>query len=134
MTDVDCEWENFLNNNNNETENEYSNDNVKENISESEFVQNMSDIPNCGDLYISTKTKIAYFNTQIDLCNIFWNLKVQDYHVPKEGIIKKQMKFSSSTPEELEHIKNLLKKEKIIDEHIITQIIRKNIMLITFGL
>ena len=126
MADIDCEWENFLNNNNDQTENVYNNGYNKDTTSEDGCAKNTNDIPNCGELYISTKTKIAYFNTQIDLCNIFWNLKIQDYHVPKEGIIKKQMKFSSSTPEELEHIKNLLKKEKIIDEHVITQIINPN--------
>ena len=47
--------------------------------------------PKCSDLYISTKTKISYLSQCIDINNVFWEIPVNDYHVPVEGIIKKQM-------------------------------------------
>jgi len=112
-SDLNQEWQNFLNN-------DVLADKVIGNSA------NNTRAPICGDLYISTKTKIAYLNTKIDLYNVFWKIKILDYHIPKEGIIKKQMKFSSISPEELDVINNYVQTEKIVDEHIITQIINPN--------
>ena len=41
----------------------------------------------CSEIYISTQTKIAYLNSEIDLYNIFWNLPVLNYYSPEDGII-----------------------------------------------
>ena len=51
------------------------------------------EIPKCSDLHISTKTKIAHLNQEIDLNKIFWQLPVIEFYSPKCGIIKKQMKI-----------------------------------------
>ena len=123
MTDINNEWEAFLNNNS-EFTNNYDNCCIEN--TDNNLQKKRASIPTCGELYISTKTKIAYFNKPIDLFDIFWKLEIQDYHIPKEGIIKKQMKFSSSSPEELDVIKGFLAKEKIVDEHVIMQIINPN--------
>ncbi len=48
----------------------------------------------CTALYISTKTKIGYLNQSVPLADVFWQIPVAPYHMPKEGIIKKQMKFN----------------------------------------
>ena len=48
--------------------------------------------PKFGPIYISTKTKIGFLNTPIDLNQIFWLIKVIPYHKSFEGVIKKQMK------------------------------------------
>jgi hypothetical protein len=80
------------------------------------------EIPIASDIYISTKSKIAYLNQPIDLNRIFWGIHIIPYCIPNEGIIKKQMKFNSMTEEELNIIKENLKKEVYFDEQIITSI------------
>jgi TATA-box binding protein (TBP) (component of TFIID and TFIIIB) len=58
-------------------------------------------IPQCSKLNISTKTQIAYLNSTIDLKTVFWNIPLVQYHTPNVGVVKKQMKFNSTTPEEV---------------------------------
>ena len=48
--------------------------------------------PKFGPIYISTKTKIGFLNTPINLNQIFWLIKVIPYYKSFEGVIKKQMK------------------------------------------
>ena len=82
--------------------------------------------PICGDIYISTKTKIAYLNKPVVLDEVFWNIPIIPYHVPNEGVIKKQMKFNSSTKEELDNIQEKVKESaaaSFVDEHVIMQIV-----------
>lgn len=62
------------------------------------------DIPKCTDIYISTKTKISYLNKAIDLNYLFWLLPITEYHEQREGIIKKQMKFQTTSKDDLEKI------------------------------
>jgi len=57
--------------------------------------------PQCSKLNISTKTQIAYLNSTIDLKTVFWNIPLVQYHTPNIGVVKKQMKFNSTTPEEV---------------------------------
>jgi TATA-box binding protein (TBP) (component of TFIID and TFIIIB) len=78
--------------------------------------------PTPTDIYISTKTKIAYLNKMIDLKTIFWKLPVILYCIPTNGIIKKQMKFNSNTREELNFIQENLKDVNYFEENIITHI------------
>lgn len=61
-------------------------------------------IPKCTDIYISTKTKISYLNKAIDLNYLFWLLPIIEYHEQREGIIKKQMKFQTTSKDDLEKI------------------------------
>jgi hypothetical protein len=82
--------------------------------------------PKCSELYISTKTKISYLNTEVNLSDVFWKIPVIQYHMPVEGIIKKQMKFNSLTPDELSHVTKQVEHERTntvnhIDEYIIHQ-------------
>jgi len=67
---------------------------------------NVDSIPKCSSIYISTKTVIAYLNEEVDLKNIFWQLQIIPYTEPREGIVKKQMKFNSTTPEEVSYIES----------------------------
>lgn len=83
---------------------------------------NINDIaPEPTDIYISTKSKIAYLSEPINL-KVFWEIPVIPYYIPKDGIIKKQMKFNSKTNEELNDILLKLKDipyyEEIIMSHI----------------
>jgi hypothetical protein len=82
--------------------------------------------PKCSDIYISTKTKIAYLNTNIDLINIFWKIHVLDYETPAEGIIKKQIKISSLNKEEVIILEEKIKEQKNISCDIIQQIDNPN--------
>ena len=57
-------------------------------------------IPTPSAIYISTKTYIAFLDDrQIDLAPLFWRLPVIPYNTRATGVIKKQMKFSSTTRE-----------------------------------
>ena len=85
-----------------------------------------STIPKCSPLNISTKTKIAYLNIPIDLKHVFWAIPLLQYHEPTEGIVKKQMKFNSTTPEEVEmilkHKETYVTENRYVDDYIINQI------------
>jgi TATA-box binding protein (TBP) (component of TFIID and TFIIIB) len=83
-------------------------------------------VPKATDIYISTKSKIAYLNQEIDLKSVFWNVPVISYSTPANGIIKKQMKFNSITVEELNIIQENLKKESYFEEQVITNINNPN--------
>lgn len=77
----------------------------------------------CTDLYISTQTKIAYLNMPIDLNEVFWHIPIIPYHLPKEGVVKKQMKFNLNTQEELNEVLTKSKEYSYVNHHIINQII-----------
>jgi len=76
----------------------------------------------CSPLNISTKTKISYLNYPINLNNVFWNIPLIGYQTPSNGVIKKQMKFNSSTQEEVNDILNNKKKYTHVDDFIISQV------------
>jgi hypothetical protein len=78
--------------------------------------------PESSEIYISTKTKIAYLNQYIDLKTVFWKIPTILYTTPLNGVIKKQIKFNSSTEQELIDIQEKLKKEVYFSEFIITSI------------
>lgn len=81
--DINAAWENFLS------------DSPNENKENSEISLTTTDFkPHCSDIYISTQTKIANLNQEINLYNIFWQLDVLPYQHRGEGIIKKQMKVN----------------------------------------
>jgi hypothetical protein len=130
---IDQEWENFISSeyNNDDIssdEEEYSqlNQLLEKNAEEfvsADLIMDMDIIaPKATNIYISTKTKIAYLNNTIDLKSIFWKVPIIPYSKPINGIIKKQMKFNSTTKEELDLIQNKLKDETYFEEHIITHI------------
>lgn len=78
--------------------------------------------PVCSNIYISTKTKISYLNEPIDIKKVFWSIPISPYSTPNECIIKKQIKVSTTDPEELKEIKELLKNEKYYQEQEIEHI------------
>jgi hypothetical protein len=81
-----------------------------------------SETPKASNIYISTKTKLAYLNVPIDLKSVFWQIQIIPYAKPSNGVIKKQMKFNSIVIEELYSIQDKLKDEPYFEEHIITSI------------
>ena len=78
--------------------------------------------PICDDLYISTKTKVLFFNTPIDIHSIFWKIPIVEYWKPVSGVTKKQIKVVSKTVEEYEEYKEKLKDIPYYIENIIKQI------------
>jgi TATA-box binding protein (TBP) (component of TFIID and TFIIIB) len=145
---INEEWENFISTdlnyddddyydieNDSKCENEYIFPNLK-----NQLINNNYEVK-CSDIYISTKTKIAYLNIPINLHKLFWLTPIIPYMEPKNGVIKKQMKFNSSTQEELNDIKERLKNIGYYDEQVITSIDNphgrikfKDIRKITIGL
>ncbi len=133
---LDDEWEMFLSNQltaDNDIEEEdnsatncfgyHKNSHLEKSVVVEEIVRDLSiEIPKASDIYISTKSKIAYLSHSMDLNTIFWGIKIIPYSTPEEGIIKKQMKFNSMTEEELLIIKENLKNELYYEEQIITSI------------
>ena len=125
MNSVDEEWSKYLSGDFEEYVNE-KDDNIKsENnsiITENIINSETSKIPRCEDLYISTKTKVLFLNTSIDINDIFWKIPIIEYSTQSNGIIKKQMKVVSKTPEEYEILKERLKNIPYYNENIIKQI------------
>jgi len=79
--------------------------------------------PKCTPIYISTKTKISYLTRPIEIQEVFWKIPILKYAIPKEGIIKKQMKFSTTEPAELAAIQSMLKQEAAcVNEFVIEHI------------
>lgn len=113
MDSIDDEWDRYCNDN--------DNDNVFEN-SNLETSNDDSIVPTCEELYISTTTKVLYLNMPIDIDAIFWKLPVINYGNANIGIVKKQMKIVSKTPEDYENYKSHIKECSYYKEHIIKQI------------
>jgi len=84
-------------------------------------------VPTCSPIYISTKTKITFLNSHIDIKKVFWDIPIMPYASQCSGIIKKQIKFSCTTKEELEEIdahtqKEIDKNDGFIETQIIEHI------------
>jgi TATA-box binding protein (TBP) (component of TFIID and TFIIIB) len=136
---IDDEWQNFISSKYEDDDNASidleaeteedqenpENGNDPESILSADIAKGLKvgiEAPVATDIYISTKSKIAYLNQQIDLKTLFWGIKVIPYSTPKNGIIKKQMKFNSLTQEDLDIVQENLKNETHYDQQIITSI------------
>lgn len=123
--DIDDEWQKYISTPyedmpcNNEDESGEDNSEIYSAVLE---FDNESKSPKSSDIYISTKTKMAYFNQQINLKEVFWKIPTITYGTPMEGVIKKQIKCNSNTQEEVDEIKELLKNEIYVNEYVITSI------------
>jgi hypothetical protein len=78
--------------------------------------------PKPSELYISTKTKIAYLNQPIDIHTLFWDIPIASYESRTNCVIKKQIKQVSFTAEELSASQLKIKEEDYTDQYIITSI------------
>ncbi len=131
---IDEEWENFISNKYNNDDTSSDDDEEHSQLDEiltkndEDFISaNLSmDIdviaPKATDIYISTKTKIAYLNKTIDLKTLFWEIPILNYSIPKKGVVKKQMKFNSTLKEEVDFIQDKIKDEIYFEENVITHI------------
>jgi len=123
MDDIEAAWSNYC-------DNDYDIDPEQlsmptPNITKTESTTQMI-IPKCSSLNISTKTKIAYLNIPIDLKHVFWNIPLIKYHEAAVGVVKKQMKFNSTTPSEVELIVKLkeryINENHYVDDYVISQL------------
>ena len=115
---LEDEWDKFFND-----ENDFDLDEIPLN-DENDVNENcQKDIPECGPLKISTKTKIVYMNKSFDLKDVFWKIPLIDYMELKEGIIKKQIKYNFDNKEEVSRIENIIKNEtKLVRCKVLNQI------------
>jgi TATA-box binding protein (TBP) (component of TFIID and TFIIIB) len=119
MNDLEQEWMNFT---------EY-NENVDDLNETSKTRPKSSIIPECSDIYISTKTKICYLNSPIDIFKLYWQLPMLNYHVQSEGIIKKTVKINCENKEDTEKLDQLIdetSKNFVIDVYEINKNTNKN--------
>lgn len=79
--------------------------------------------PECGELHISTKTKVLFLNSEIDTLKTFWDIPIVDYWRPVEGVIKKQFKITSNTIEEYEEVQKNLRECR----HYYTEMVFKSV-------
>lgn len=131
---VDDEWSSFISNHYEEDvsdddvdidvdnkETQYLLDKKTSNKSVEPKLYNNINAPTPSNIYISTKSKIAYLTEPVDL-RIFWDIPVIPYATPKNGVIKKQIKINSKSQEELDEIQSRLQKELYFDEHVMSHI------------
>ena len=114
----------------NQTINTYNIDDAWENFLEDGNIKPIheiskldKEIPKASEIYVSTKTKIAYLSHPINLEEVFWKIQINPYHIPNEGVIKKQMKFNFINQSSVCNIQNKLVNLNNVDQYIISQII-----------
>ena len=138
VDNLDVDWDNFCDDECSADANINTNEEICTNKQDEslDFIK-----PKCSLLYISTKTKICYLNKSIDLKKVFWEIPIIPYHFPQIGVVKKQMKFNSTTIEELNLISMKIKDYEYVDNYVISQIINpegrikfKDIRKISIGL
>jgi len=82
----------------------------------------LSECPKAGNIYISTKSKIAYLTEPVNLIDVFWKLPIMRYDTHANGIVKKQMKFNSNSQEEVDEIEHNMENELYVVNQIMTSI------------
>lgn len=117
MENLDNEWEHFMSTN-------YDLDKLIE--SSINIKQQQTNIPKSSDIYISTKTKIAYLNQEIDINKVFWRIPIMEYYKTNDGVIKKVMKITTLSKDEKEEIDNKLKNIHNYKSHLISFLNNEN--------
>ena len=128
---VDEEWQMFL-----KDETVSFSENIPENDEQITTTvsdaQQTVDVPICEELSISTKTKVLYLNTSVDIENVFWNIPVIPYWKPTDGVLKKQIKIVSHSKEDLALYQSKLAGIPYYIEHILKQVDNPNSKKIKF--
>ena len=133
LTQETCNISQLLSQENLKTQTVYKRKLNESNESDELFEPNETMImPKCDDLYISTKTKVLFLNQSIDINTIFWKIHVIEYWKPETGVVKKQMKIVSKTPEDFIEYTEKKKDIPYYSEHIIKQINNPNARRIKF--
>lgn len=129
-SNIDDEWMQFLNGPSDECANEHG---VETNTLQRFNYANLKRQvplnavpPKSSDIYISTRTIITFLKTNnrrapIDL-DIFWKIPILQYSIPKEGVIKKEIKINSKTPDELKQVLDKLPSNGFVEQNIMSHI------------
>lgn len=115
MNEIDIAWDKFLNS----TSGNGSDDSVASDAGQDD---EHTEIPKCSDIYISTKTVIAFLDQPMDLNRLFWAIPVVPYENPTTGVIKKQMKTSCEAKADVKHLDAMIAKQSAINVDIISQV------------
>jgi TATA-box binding protein (TBP) (component of TFIID and TFIIIB) len=102
MSAIDADWETFLTDGHIEVE-----------PVEEEEKQLDIERPISGSLHVSTQTKIAYLTEPIDILDVFWKIPIMEFHEMRTGILKKQIKLTSLSREEVAANKARIEREYI---------------------
>ena len=70
-------------------------------------------------LHFSTQTFITQLNRHVDLKELFWGLELIPYDLHQTGLCKKQMKFTSGSPEEVDQLMERLTANPLHQVHLI---------------
>jgi TATA-box binding protein (TBP) (component of TFIID and TFIIIB) len=126
MADLDDDWETFKRNMKFGDEVESSADALPSlHMSDSSDARDSSSTqatPKCSDIYISTTTKIAHLDREIDIKKVFWEIPVIRYVDPVEGVIKKQIKFSTTDRADYAEVMARIANERYCDNQEIEHI------------
>ena len=87
-----------------------------------EIPKDITDMPECTELYVSTKTKVLFLNQSIDEFAIFWKLPMTDYWEHKEGVLKKEIKIKSTSKEQFEYNQSFIDPAQFVKQHVIEHI------------
>lgn len=115
--ELEEEWSNFMKNNMNNNDSECTLLTSRKSKSNEK-----TSIPKCGNLKISTKSKIIYLNQEIDISELFWCLPITNYDDETNGIIKKQIKLSFTNSEDVKEFEKKTFGIKNINIKILNQI------------
>lgn len=135
--EIDSEWKKFLECEKNglEIEDDISDKTINSNVEHTRLVdRNIEEArAPCEELYISTQTRIFFLNTfSLDVNKIFWSIKTLPYHLPSNGVIKKQIRFIFKSKEEFEKYEEERNKEIFYSEKIMKRINNPNARKIKF--
>jgi TATA-box binding protein (TBP) (component of TFIID and TFIIIB) len=114
MIGIEEEWDNFCNN----TNNLHSTLNANTNSLNIEINDNA---PKCGDIYISTKTKILYLSKEVELKKNFWKIPIIPYTMPIEGVIKKQIKYNFENSQEIIDVEKKIENESAVEMDVLSK-------------
>ena len=122
MADLDDDWETFKRNMKFGDDVESSADSLYSFPPTSSDARDNTSTPKCSDIYISTTTKIAHLDREIDIKKVFWEIPVIRYVDPVEGVIKKQIKFSTTDRADYEEVMARIANERYCDNQEIEHI------------
>ena len=111
----DDEWLQFCSNNYNYEIEELGNTesvnepNKSKNVEFVNLKTHNTGCPKSSEIYISTKTKIGYFEKELDIATIFWKINIIPYQQLSKGIIKKQMKIATDDEKYIKFIDSIIK-------------------------
>ena len=79
--------------------------------------------PLSSGISVSTKTMISFLNQPIHIQEVFWKIPIVPYHVQGQGVIKKQIKLTSVSQEEVDEIVNKTNITDYVENQLISRVV-----------